>query len=88
MEWAALELICLLAASVYTLQFAYLTMAFETRMYSGLLTVSLLVQVPWEDAQQSLKIIACLPVNALVALQAVCTGVHRLASLECGQAIW
>ena len=37
-------MLCLLAAAVYTLQFAYLTMAFPTDDYSGLLSVTLAVQ--------------------------------------------
>lgn len=43
-QYASLLLICMLAAGAYTLQFAYLTMAFPPDMYSGLLTVTLLVQ--------------------------------------------
>jgi len=44
MQWPVLLLICLLNATVYTLQFAYLTMAFPSDLYSGLLTVTVAVQ--------------------------------------------
>jgi len=44
MQWPALVLMLILGAAVYTIQFAYLTMAFPNEMYSGLLTVSICVQ--------------------------------------------
>ena len=43
-EWITLVLLCVLAALVYSMQFAYLMMAFAPAAYSGLLTVTLLVQ--------------------------------------------
>lgn len=48
MQWPALVLMLILGAAVYTIQFAYLTMAFPNEMYSGLLTVAICVQEPFE----------------------------------------
>ena len=43
-QWLSLMLICALAALAYSIQFAYLTMAFPPAAYPGLLTVTLAVQ--------------------------------------------
>lgn len=43
-QWAALALLAGLAGTLYTIQYAYLTMAFPAQTYPGLLTVTFLVQ--------------------------------------------